>query len=78
MILDYFKWAFKLFYYFLLLTSCIVKTKRKKKYLFESLKVIIISKLNISIVFSCAIFWGPTTDEMGTEGRGTQTPVCVP
>ena len=30
------------------------------------------SKLNNSIVFKRAIFWGPRDDEMGAEGRGAE------
>ena len=32
------------------------------------------SKLNISVVFSLAIFWGTRADKMGAKGRETQTP----
>ena len=48
-----------LFHIFLLVTSFIIKNKKqKKKNTYLSFKVITNSKLNSSIVFSLAIFWG--------------------
>ena len=62
----------RLIFIILLLFTSIIITRKTKKYLVQSFKVIATSKLNSGIVFSLATFWGLRADEMGTKDQGAE------